>query len=307
MATKETQETPLEEEIVVVDAEPLLQTKIRERVVPYLPPPVIKGWRQVDPLLEPYLGLEPTVTLVGSLLLGVLVWQVLKILSSLSSGRAIVDDDDDQVIASSHQKQDFAATILLCGPTNAGKTRLFYQLCFGETNVRTVMSLRANVDVSPETRIRFIDYPGHSSLQSPQFLEILDTARGIVLVLDTTQRVDSVADVLYQLLAYADKKKRVLDVFVACHKADVQNAKNWRRIKIQLRTELERLLKVNSMEDESSDLWWTPGKPLDLEKLPQAELQFCSTSCESGVGMQELSEFCYGDATPEAVAKVELI
>lgn len=301
------EETSKEEEIVVVDAEPLLQTKIRERVVPYLPPPVVRGWRQVDPILEPYLGPEPTVTLVGSLLLGVLVWQILKILSSLSSGRAIVDDDDDEVISSSHRKQDFTSTILLCGPPNAGKTRLFYHLCFGQTNVPTVTSLRANVEVSSE-KIRFMDYPGHASLQSPQFLDVLDTSKGIVLVLDTTQPVASVADVLYQLLSHADKTNQVLDIFVACHKSDAPGSKNWRRIKIQLRTELERLLKVRSMElDSTEDLWWTPGKPLDLENVPQANLQFFSSSCESGVGMKELMEFSTDNTSPDKMAKVELI
>lgn len=298
-----------EEEIVVVEAEPVLfQTKLRENVEPYLPPPIVKGWRQVDPLLEPYLGPEPTITLVGSVLLGVLVWQVLKILSSFSGGRAIVGDDDDQVISSSQKlKQDFVATILLCGPPNSGKTRLFYQLCFGETNVSTVTSLRANICVSEQTKIRFVDNPGHASLSSPEFLEILDSSRGIVLVLDTTQPVASVADVLFQLLAHANKKKKPLDIFVACHKTDLPNAKNWRRIKIQLRTEVERLLKVRSMEQESDELWWTPGKPLALENLPNAELQFCSTSCESGVGIQELAEFCNNDMTPDSTAKVELI
>lgn len=295
------------EDIVVVDAVPLLRTSIRERVVPYLPPPVVRAWRQVDPVLEPYLGPEPTVTLVGSLLLGLLVWQVLKVLSSLSSGRALVDDDDDQVISSSHKKEDFVDTIMLCGPPGAGKTRLLYYLCFGHSNTPTVTSLRANVEISPN-KIRFMDYPGHASLQSVPFLSILNNACGIVLVLDTTQPVAPVADVLYQLLAHAHKKSVSLQIFVACHKADAPNAKNWRRIKIQLRTEMERLLKVRSVEaDSPNDLWWTPGKPLDLDAIPQAKLQFCSTSCETSVGMPELQEFVNGESTPEEVARVERI
>jgi signal recognition particle receptor subunit beta len=297
----------VEEDIVVVHAVPLLRTSIRERVVPYLPPPVVRGWRQVDPVLEPFLGPEPTVTLVGSLLLGLLVWQVLKVLSSLSSGRAIVDDDDDQVISSCHKKEVFTDTILLCGPPGAGKTRLLYYLCFGQSNAPTVTSLLANVEVSPN-KIRFMDYPGHASLQSVPFLDIINIARGIVLVLDTTQPVAPVADVLYQLLVHAHKKKACLQIFVACHKADAPNAKNWRRIKIQLRTEMERLLKVRSVEEDSlNDLWWTPGKPLDLDVIPQAKLQFCSTSCETSVGMEELQEFVNGESTPEKVAQVELI
>jgi signal recognition particle receptor subunit beta len=300
-------EVTKDEYIVVVEAEPLLRTSIRERVVPYLPPPVVRGWRQVDPILEPYLGPEPTVTLIGSLLLGFIVWQVLKVLSSLSSGRAITDDDDDQVITSSYKKEDFTDTILICGPSGAGKTRLLYHLCFGQTNVPTVTSLRANVEVS-SNKIRFMDYPGHASLQSSQFLDILLSARGIVLVLDTAQPVAPVADVLYQLLAHAHKKKTILFIFVACHKADAPNAKNCRRIKIQLRTEMERLLKVRSAEEDSpEDLWWTPGKPLDLDVIPQAKLQFCSTSCETSVGMGELQDFCNGELTPEEVAQVERI
>jgi signal recognition particle receptor subunit beta len=150
-----------------------------------------------------------------------------------------------------------------------------------------------------------MDYPGHASLQSQQFLNVLNDTRGIVLVLDTTQPVASVADVLYQLLAHANKTNQVLDIFVACHKMDAPNAKNWRRIKIQLRAELERLLKVRSMEE--NDVWWTPGKPIDLENLPMATLQFCSTSCETNVGMNELASFCNDDMTPDKVAEVELI
>jgi hypothetical protein len=61
-------------------------------------------------------------------------------------------------------------------------------------------------------------------------------------------------------------------------------------------------------QDSAEDLWWTPGKPLDLDSVPQAALQFCSTSCESGAGIQELTEYINeGEMDPEKMAKVELI
>lgn len=306
-------ETSSDEDIVVVEAVPFVgwKTNVRETVTPYLPPPVVKGWRQVDPLLKLYIGEEPIVTLAGSFLLAILVWQIVKAFSSLTSGRAIVDDDDDQVIASSsHKKEDYGETILLCGPPGAGKTRLLYQL-LKTPNVSTVTSLRANVEISQ--KIRFMDYPGHASLRSAQFLQFLKESNGVVLVLDTTQPVASVADVLYQLLEHAHNNKSMkLQVFVACHKSDKPNAKNWRRIKIQLRTELERLLKVRSAEMDSSveNLWWTPGKPLDLDAIPHVTLQFCSTSCENQVGIEELQDFlnfCNGKTKPKTVAHVERV
>ena len=72
------------------------QWAVRQRVAPFLPPPVTRGMQRWDVVLEPYVGPEATVTLASSLLVA---WLVLWLLRSFMlvvnrTGRAIADDDD---------------------------------------------------------------------------------------------------------------------------------------------------------------------------------------------------------------------
>jgi signal recognition particle receptor subunit beta len=282
-------------------------TQIRQAITPYLPPPVIQGMQQADILLTPYIGPEPTITILSTLLLGFVLWQFVKILShSITGARAIVEEDEEEQERKQVSDKEFKETLLLCGPSNAGKTRLFYELCHNRSNVPTLTSMKMNVDVSDDG-IRFMDYPGHRSALGTLVESLLkenshSSRIHIVLVLDSSQPVQSAADILFQLLHVAHSFPRRISVFVACHKCDLSNAKNHKRIRIQLRTELERMLKLASTtssgdDDDQHDLWWPPGKPLDMEHigtLHLAHLEFNSTSCENQKGMDELRAFCEG-------------
>jgi signal recognition particle receptor subunit beta len=290
--------------LVVVDAVPIVdrRTQIRQSITPYLPPPVIQGMQQADLFLEPYMGPEPSISIVTTLLLGFVLLQLVKILSRLSGGaRAIVEEDEEEQERKQVSTKDYKETLLLCGPSNAGKTRLFYELCHNRSNVSTLTSMKMNVDVSDDG-IRYMDYPGHRSALGILLESLLKESSNnihVVLVLDSSQPVQSAADVLFQLLHVAHSFPRRISVFVACHKSDLPNAKNHKRIRIQLRTELERMLKLasTSSSDNHDDLWWPPGKPLDMEHigtLHLAHLEFNSTSCESEQGMDELRAFCKG-------------
>jgi len=316
----------------------LWQTNVRERITPYLPPPVTQGIQRLDPLLEPYVGSEATVTVISSLLVSwIVLWLVLRTLSVLNTGRAVDDDEGDVLLAANDgQAETFDATVLLVGPRHSGKTRLFYQLCYAERDVPTLMSLKANVGVSTimadadddkvaaaATEIRYMDWPGHASVSDPALAPVLLPAKGsttrIVLVLDATQPVTGAADTLYQLLqqlVVGDDKRNstttnnkafTTTIFVACHKSDLPKAKNDRRIKIQLRTELERLLTVRAAAaaNEGGDkaataatTWWKAGEPLELDELRRkcgVQLYFGTTSCcrdEGPPGSMELQKFC---------------
>jgi signal recognition particle receptor subunit beta len=298
----------------------MLQTRVRQAVTPYLPPPVIRGVQEIDAKLLDTVGPEASVTILLTLLVGWLTLSILRFLSSRvgrgKGGRAIADEDEDHVLSGSSLKKvvDYDATVLLCGPTKAGKTRLYYQLCYRAKNMPTVMSIKANVGLSKpaaaaattddakesaspkEPVIRYMDWPGHASLDDPALKQVLQSQPRIVLVLDATQPAAPAADTLDQLLTvYAsnDNKKKstqTIPIFVACHKKDFPKAKNWRRCKIQIRTELERLLSVRQGSEDPS--WWPTGEALDLEKLPGGvRLHFASTTCE-GTGCPELERFC---------------
>jgi signal recognition particle receptor subunit beta len=303
------------------DALLLWQTQVRETLTPHLPPPVTRLIaKQLDPRLEPYVGPEATVTLVATL---AAAWTILVLLRFLVNrlvgrkGRAIADEDDDHVLSTSTSpagEEHADAQVVLCGPINAGKTRLFYELCYQSGNMPTLMSLKANVglwtsaDGDGTTAVRYTDWPGHASLQDPAFRSLLllrSEPPRIVLVLDATQPVSAAADALYELLRYAaltrQKTTAATTIFVACHKSDLPKAKNHKRIKIQMRTELERLLKLRKdAEERDAAAWWpATGEPLELDRLSCCTLHFSSTTCV-GKDCTELLEFCRTGRLPAA-------
>lgn len=300
------------------------QTKVREGITPFLPPPVIKAFRRADTELEPYVGPEGSVTVLSTLLVAWLVLATMRLVSSrvFGTGRALADEEEDTILSSktaaASAAANYDATVLLVGPSLSGKTRLFYRLCYGKTysNMPTLMSLKANVAISTPSvveetgnhnsteSIRYMDWPGYAPLTDPALKSVLVPTTRIVLVLDATQPVASAADILYQLLLTAfhlrkskAKGEATTKILIACHKSDFPKAKNWRRIKIQMRTELERLLTVRASKGQEEDLWWPAGEPLDLGEIPGVQLAFLSTSCEGRL-TADLLGFCHTGVLP---------
>jgi len=247
------------------------QTVVREDVLtPLLPPPAIKAISSLDSNLHDYVGPEATVTILTSLVLAWILFASLGLLfGGTSKGRAVADDDAGII------QQSFDETVVLVGPPGGGKTRLYYRLCHDEPKMPTVSSLAANVGYCGTTdaqKLRYVDWPGHLSLSHETIAPILSNTRQplrIVLVLDASQPVAAAATVLDQLPSN-------FPTIIACHKTDSPKAKNWRRIKIQLRTELERMESSRSVED----------------------LQFLSTSSEGRMS-QELLDFCQQGTLPQ--------
>jgi Signal recognition particle receptor beta subunit len=84
-------------------------------------------------------------------------------------------------------------------------------------------------------------------------------------------------------------------ILIACHKMDLAKAKNDKRIKIQMRTELERIVAAQQTKDNATSKTWCSkcSNPLELDDVPYVKLSFCSTRCEGGKGpTPELVEFC---------------
>lgn len=279
------------------------QSAARDLLTPFLPPPVTRGIQRLDPMLAPYVGPEATVTLALTVVAAWwLVWVSRRLLSR--SGRAVADDDDDAAVLS--MGNDFDATVVLTGPRNAGKTRLFHQLCYNESNMPTLMSIKTNVGIATiaenNTRVRIMDWPGHASVSEPALATTISSKKDvrIVLVLDATQPVSAAADILYQLLSmlHAKKSRTPATIFVACHKKDLTKAKNDKRIKIQMRTEIERLLTSKSAAGVTA-AWGT--SPFELDELSFVNLHFFATTSE-GKGSPQLIKFCQYGVLPEATA-----
>jgi hypothetical protein len=129
-------------------------------------------------------------------------------------------------------------------------------------------------------KIRCIDYPGYMNIYDTTYntfiihnknhpsLSSSSSPTRIVLVVDATQSVTTCAEILFHLFTIlynsyctttndnkSTKKKEIVtmmksSIFVACHKQDHSKAKNEKRIKIQLRTELERLIYNTTVQQQ---------------------------------------------------------
>jgi len=89
--------------------------------------------------------------------------------------------------------------LVLCGPTNSGKTALFYHLLTKEVRT-TVTSIELNetsngpmeVKIPQDTegavkRLNIVDVPGHYHFKD-KLNETIDEAKGIVLVVDSKEK-----------------------------------------------------------------------------------------------------------------------
>jgi signal recognition particle receptor subunit beta len=276
----------MDAEVVMVEAIPV-RTTVRRAILPFLPPPLVQGIRHADPLLAPYIGEEPSITILGSLLLAYFLYQLLRV--ATFGGKAIVDDEEE-ALAKELKQAKYSQTILLLGPPRAGKTRLFYQLCHDVKDAKTAISLRPNVGFKAETR--FMDYPGHLSLAALP-TDVLSSKPRILLLLDSTQPMATAAEVMMQLLTTCKQPT----VLVLCHQSDKAGAKNSKRVRLQLRTEVERLLKTNA---EQSVDGYVSGEGLVLEDV--AKVAFISTSPVSGAGMDDVIAFVKDGKLPEGGA-----
>lgn len=210
----------------------------------------------------------------------------------------------------------FDETVVLCGASGAGKTALLHTLC-NDINgdpgklPMTTTSLVANVaymnissgDNADEdsnnkaTAVRLVDYPGHPSLSTKLTSLLLpDQTARVVFTIDATKPVTDGVAILYksiftnnQVRTAWEASGKTLSILIVCTKEDDKKAKNYKRMKIQIRNELDRLRKVDSaMEDvtrnDSTPMSIAKGKTIDLDDLgpDMPKLHFV----ETGLGLQ---------------------
>ena len=117
-------------------------------------------------------------------------------------------------------------TIVVAGPSNAGKTTLFFQLKDGSLHNGVVASMDENVTIcSVGTKaVRLLDIPGHPSMRD-RLDASLSEASGVVFLVDavevTPHRAEA-AELLYDILVSPVVQKQRLPVLVACNKMDLE-------------------------------------------------------------------------------------
>jgi small GTP-binding protein len=154
--------------------------------------------------------------------------------------------------------------VLLVGPVNAGKTRLFYRL-LSQVNPDTVSSTSLNktdshmevkipksVAQTPKndgdddiatcvtSQVDLIDIPGHFNFRST-INQSLDQAKAIILVLDSSEKdkFGEAADILYDVLGNIDIIGEQVPVLVACNKQDLTFAKKAVQLERLLESEID--------------------------------------------------------------------
>lgn len=267
-------------------------TRLKRQVTPYLPPPVVAAMKQIDPQLEPFFGPDASITILGTLVIALLAWKLLSLVmgtssSSTSGGGAIQDEKEDDAIVE-YEDVSYDGTVLFCGPPLAGKTSLFYSLVYPSSrSFQTVSSIKPNTGFVTEggRTWRYLDTPGHWSPQKlvSTVLTNPNSVDRIVVVLDATQPVSKAVDYLYELLK-ATKKS----IVIAGHKSKAPKAKNVRRLKLQVRNELERLGKLDTTSKDSS---------LDWDDILSSQVGFVSTSVEPPV-LEELQAYLQTGTLP---------
>lgn len=250
-----------------------------------------------------------------------------------------------------HVQPSFRETVVVCGARDSGKTALLHRLCdaaaaggegkesYGSSwdPPTTVTSLSANVgyicpryDATGESNgnngrenmaMRIIDYPGHPSLLSQLTTLLLPSATSrVVFTLDATQSITEGAALLYRYILIHpqvrqswSKAGRTLMILVVCTKSDSFGAKNYKRMKIQLRNELDKLRMVDlaitdssnatngdsDINDGSEIKFNVKGKSVDLDNLG-SDVPVALHFVESGFGkgVEAIREFILNGLLP---------
>ena len=291
---------------------------------------------------DEYLYSEPSMAILSAILLACTVWKAFQIVwtSSTSRSTAHLSKNEDTVLGNLAGARDrrqngddgfsppFNDTVVICGASFSGKTTLLYLLCSDgpATLPMTVTSLVANVGYisssgdsiggqsADDTLLRLIDYPGHPSLSSQLsgLLNSEDTSR-VILAIDSTQLVTDGAAVLYQRIltnlevrqSWSARGSKV-PVLVVCTKSDVKGSKNYKRMKIQIRNELDRLRKIDlelkQNSESSAAALPIKGRSIDLDNLGD-DIPVSLHFVEAGIGedgaIDVIKEFALTGALPD--------
>jgi signal recognition particle receptor subunit beta len=126
--------------------------------------------------------------------------------------------------------------LLLCGPTNSGKTALFYHLLTKEIRT-TVTSIEINETPQgapmavkiPQTatqseeatskKLTVVDIPGHYHFKD-RLNDTLDEAKAIIVVVDSKEKekFGEAAEILYEILNNLTVLSERVPIVVACNK-----------------------------------------------------------------------------------------
>lgn len=161
-------------------------------------------------------------------------------------------------IGSSKQKtRRGQPTVLIVGPSNAGKTCLFYKWQNPETKIQTVTSVSPNEDtdfrLAPSHRI--IDCPGNEKL-SPITLKLIaeTNLKAVVFVIDAADGLETIKESARLLISVLEiSESSLIPVLIAANKFDLFSAVSVPKIKALLEQEISGLRDTRQQTVPSSE------------------------------------------------------
>lgn len=190
-------------------------------------------------------------------------------------------------------------TVLLLGDVGAGKTVLFYHLAHGElrdTHTSTAVNEARFVPKAAQgdakaKELRFVDFPGHGSLQAP-LSAFFSSTRAVVFMVDATAeaaRTQVVAQRLFALLVDRSFRRRKIPILLVLNKTELPTARTNAQIKAEVEDWMEKtrhlqisISDIGSSEMDSAQLsLGVAGKPFGFEDSPCA-ISLCRAVAAQG-------------------------
>jgi signal recognition particle receptor subunit beta len=190
--------------------------------------------------------------------------------------------------------------VLICGPTDAGKTVLLHTLS-GTKIQPTQTSMEENMATFriPEevlgdkkqmlcnTEFEFIDFPGQTA-QEFQLAKYIPRIKGVILLVDASSNDSYMrgAKMLYSLLENKEFIKKQIPVLICANKTDLSDAQTMTAIRTKILEELNKLrdspLNVNTIEkDNEISSIGKAGERLTWENLGSS-VSFGQISAKTG-------------------------
>jgi len=194
--------------------------------------------------------------------------------------------------------------ILICGPSDSGKSLLFSQLVHRK-KIDTFTSMQENLGLLDLTDTRkkpvdVMDLPGHDRLRTKCLEKHKSSALGIVYVLDAstiTKNIRDVTEFLFQILSDPTIHGNRTSVLIVCNKQDMTLAKGSSVIERELAKEIGLLRETHSKSLQGTDgnvinhvFLGKIGKDFAFSDL-KAKVDFCEISALEDDNIDKVKEW----------------
>lgn len=180
------------------------------------------------------------------------------------------------------RKLNNETTIIIAGPKNAGKTSLFNFLVSGDPRF-TLMSQKPNIisnfvqcTSSGNTKIRLIDFPGHTKLRYMIYKALNESSgiKGLIFMIDSTsdpREIEDTAELLYEILNITERRGNAIDILLACNKSEMFTSRPPKKFLTALEHDIGEI--INRKKKNLGSISLRPASDLEADDDNEVFLQ----------------------------------